>query len=98
VAQSSAYASLAHAQHAGAVEFVMNVIPKTIVGSFADGNVLQIIFFAVLFGAAMAKLGERGRPVIDGLEMYATSERTSLQPGSHADYEKHHERNESRLQ
>jgi aerobic C4-dicarboxylate transport protein len=47
----------------------MNIIPKTIVGSFADGNVLQIIFFAVLFGAAMARLGARGKPVIDGLEM-----------------------------
>jgi Na+/H+-dicarboxylate symporter len=66
----SAYTSQAHAQHGGAVDFVMNVIPKTIVGSFADGNVLQIIFFAVLFGAAMAKLGERGRPVIDGLDLF----------------------------
>ena len=65
----SAYTSHAASQQGGAVEFVMNVIPKTIVGSFADGNVLQIIFFAVLFGAAMARLGHRGRAVVDGLEM-----------------------------
>lgn len=65
----SAYTSHATSQQGGAVEFVMNVIPKTIVGSFADGNVLQIIFFAVLFGAAMARLGHRGRAVVDGLEM-----------------------------
>lgn len=52
----------------GAVDFVMNIIPKTIVGSFADGNVLQIIFFAVLFGAALARLGNPGRMVVDGLD------------------------------
>jgi aerobic C4-dicarboxylate transport protein len=65
----SAYTSRAAEHHGGVVDFIMNIIPKTIVGSFADGNILQIIFFAVLFGAAMARLGVRGRPVIDGLEM-----------------------------
>lgn len=64
-----AYASQAHAQTGGAVDFIMNIIPKTIVGSFADGNVLQIIFFAVLFGAAMAHLGARGKPVVDGIDL-----------------------------
>ena len=64
-----AYTSQARAQTGGAVDFVMNIIPKTIVGSFADGNVLQIIFFAVLFGAAMARLGARGKPVIDGIDL-----------------------------
>jgi aerobic C4-dicarboxylate transport protein len=64
-----AYTSQAHAQTGGAVDFIMNIIPKTIVGSFADGNVLQIIFFAVLFGAAMARLGARGKPVIDGIDL-----------------------------
>jgi aerobic C4-dicarboxylate transport protein len=65
-----AYTSQAHAQTGGAVDFIMNIIPKTIVGSFADGNVLQIIFFAVLFGAAMARLGARGKPVIDGIDLF----------------------------
>jgi aerobic C4-dicarboxylate transport protein len=64
-----AYASQAHAQTGGAVDFIMKIIPKTIVGSFADGNVLQIIFFAVLFGAAMAHLGARGKPVVDGIDL-----------------------------
>jgi len=47
----------------------MNVIPKTIVGSFADGNVLQILLFAVLFGAALSRMGDKGRPFIDWLDM-----------------------------
>jgi len=68
-ASISAYTNQAATQKGGAVEFIMNVIPKTIVGSFADGNVLQIIFFAVLFGAALAKLGARGKTVVDGLDV-----------------------------
>jgi Na+/H+-dicarboxylate symporter len=51
----SAYTSIAETQHAGAVDFIMNVVPRTIVGSFADGNVLRILFFAVLFGCALSK-------------------------------------------
>ncbi|MGJ7506137.1 dicarboxylate/amino acid:cation symporter [Variovorax sp. GT1P44] len=65
----SAYTSVAETQHAGAVDFIMNVIPRTIVGSFADGNVLQILFFAVLFGCALSKMGARAKPLIDMLDL-----------------------------
>ncbi|MEJ8825318.1 cation:dicarboxylase symporter family transporter [Variovorax humicola] len=66
----SAYTSAAETQHAGAVDFIMNVIPRTIVGSFADGNVLQIIFFAVLLGAALSKMGARAKPFIDMIDLF----------------------------
>ena len=66
---NAAYTSMAETQHAGAVDFIMNVIPRTIVGAFADGNVLQIILFAVLFGAALSKMGPRTKPFIDMLDM-----------------------------
>ena len=56
------YAALAPQQ--GAVPFLMNVIPATIFGAFAEGNVLQVLFIAVLFGAALSRLGERSRPLI----------------------------------
>ncbi|MDM0110098.1 dicarboxylate/amino acid:cation symporter [Variovorax sp. J22R24] len=65
----SAYTSVAETQHAGAVDFIMNVIPRTIVGSFANGNVLQILFFAVLFGCALSKMGARAKPLIDMLDL-----------------------------
>ena len=39
----------------------MNIIPQTMVGAFADGNVLQVLFISVLFGFALTKLGERGQ-------------------------------------
>lgn len=46
-------------------DFLMNVIPETAVDAFAKGDILQVLFFAVLFGAAMASLGERGRRAVD---------------------------------
>ncbi len=50
------------------VGFLMNIIPTTIVGAFADGDILQVLFFSILFGISLALVGERGRPVTDFLQ------------------------------
>jgi aerobic C4-dicarboxylate transport protein len=47
----------------GTVEFLMKLIPTTVVNAFATGDVLQVLLFAILFGCALAMLGERGAPV-----------------------------------
>jgi aerobic C4-dicarboxylate transport protein len=47
----------------GTVEFLMKLIPTTAVSAFANGDVLQVLLFAVLFGCALAMLGERGAKV-----------------------------------
>ncbi|MEO5958810.1 MAG: C4-dicarboxylate transporter DctA, partial [Opitutaceae bacterium] len=47
------------------VEFLLKIIPKTFVGAFAEGEVLQVLLLAILFGAALAKIGEHGQPVIN---------------------------------
>jgi len=47
----------------GTVEFLMKLIPTTVVNAFATGDVLQVLLFAVLFGCALAMLGERGKHV-----------------------------------
>jgi aerobic C4-dicarboxylate transport protein len=47
----------------GAVGFLMHVIPTTMVGAFADGDILQVLVIAVAFGAALSLVGERGRTV-----------------------------------
>jgi aerobic C4-dicarboxylate transport protein len=47
----------------GTVDFLMKLIPTTVVNAFATGDVLQVLLFAVLFGGALAMLGERGAPV-----------------------------------
>ncbi|MBI3212968.1 MAG: C4-dicarboxylate transporter DctA [Mycobacterium sp.] len=46
------------------VEFLLNIIPVSIVSAFAENALLQVLFFAVLFGLALAKFGEKGPPVI----------------------------------
>ena len=38
------------------MDFLLNIIPKTIVGAFAEGEILQVLFISVLFGIAMAAL------------------------------------------
>ena len=47
----------------GTVEFLMKLIPTTVVSAFATGDVLQVLLVAVLFGCALAMLGEHGKPV-----------------------------------
>lgn len=47
----------------GTVDFLMKLIPTTVVSAFATGDVLQVLLFAVLFGCALAMLGARGAPV-----------------------------------
>ncbi len=42
------------------IDFVMHIIPDTVVGAFATGDILQVLFFAILFGFALMALGERG--------------------------------------
>ena len=49
----------------GFVHFMMNVIPNTFVGAFAEGNILQVLFISVLCGFALILLGPAGKPLID---------------------------------
>ena len=46
-------------KHASFMDFVMNIIPDTIVDAFAKGNVLQILLFSILLGIALAHCGPR---------------------------------------
>jgi len=59
------------AQDQSIVAFLMNVIPATVVGAFADGDILQVLFFSIPFGIALAMVGDRAQPVIDVLESAA---------------------------
>jgi aerobic C4-dicarboxylate transport protein len=67
----SSYVSKAKEQ--GTVEFLLNVIPSTVVGAFAEGNILQVLFFAILFAFALQALGERGRGLLDIIEQVSKS-------------------------
>jgi aerobic C4-dicarboxylate transport protein len=55
------------------VDFLMHIIPNTVVGAFAEGEILQVLFFAILFAFALFMLGERGKPVLNFIDIISHS-------------------------
>ena len=53
------------------VGFILNIIPATIVGAFANGDILQVLMFSVVFGFALHRLGAYGKPVLDFIDRFA---------------------------
>lgn len=53
------------AHDASIVDFLLNIIPKTLISPFVSGDILQVLFVAVLFGLAVAAVGEKGKPITD---------------------------------
>src|ERR1700723_354122 len=60
------YAGQAKAQ--GVTEFLMHIIPTTIVDAFAKGDILQVLLVSILFGFALSAIGARAKPLLDFLE------------------------------
>ncbi|MGB3068903.1 MAG: dicarboxylate/amino acid:cation symporter [Ottowia sp.] len=58
-------------QMQGTVDFLLHVIPTTVVDAFAKGEILQVLLFAVLFGFALHKFGGRGTLVFDFIEKFS---------------------------
>ncbi len=50
------------------IAFIMDIIPKTVVSAFVDGNILQVLLFALLFAFALQAMGSRGKPVLDFID------------------------------
>jgi len=61
-----AYAGQAKAQSLS--EFLMHIIPNTIVDAFAKGDILEVLLVALLFGFALSAVGPRGKPLVDAIE------------------------------
>src|SRR6202012_2030470 len=57
------YVKQAEAQKS--VDFVLNIIPDSVVGSLARGDILQVLLFAILFGFSLMALGERAHRLRD---------------------------------
>jgi aerobic C4-dicarboxylate transport protein len=53
------------------VDFLMNIIPNSVVDAFAKGDILQVLLFALMFGFALSALGEKGKPVYDFIDKTA---------------------------
>lgn len=57
------YATAAKGQ--GVVDFLLHLIPKTFFSAFVEGDVLQVLLLSLLFGLALGRLGDHGRPVLN---------------------------------
>ena len=54
----------AKAKEQGIIEYLMHIIPSTVVGAFAEGDILQVLLLAILFAFALQFMGERGKPLL----------------------------------
>ncbi|MES3006638.1 MAG: dicarboxylate/amino acid:cation symporter [Pseudomonadota bacterium] len=56
------------AENQSTVDFLLNVIPTTVVDAFARGEILQVLLFSLLFGFALHAMGETGKPVFNFID------------------------------
>ncbi|TWI67386.1 aerobic C4-dicarboxylate transport protein [Pseudoduganella lurida] len=63
------YAAKAH-QQGGALDFLLNLVPNSVVGAFANGDMMPIILFSMLLAIALARLGKPVEPFVDMLDMF----------------------------
>lgn len=54
----------------GFVDFLMNIIPENVFGALSSGNLLQVLFFAVLFGFALSKIGTYAEPAVRVMQSF----------------------------
>jgi aerobic C4-dicarboxylate transport protein len=63
----------AAAKSTGFVDFLLNMIPSSVVDALAKNDILQILVFATMLGIALSRMGRRAKPVVDFLESFSNS-------------------------
>ncbi len=63
----TAYTSTA-AKSQSTTDFLLNIIPNSVVDAFAKGDILQVLLFAVLFGFALSAMGKKGKPIYNFID------------------------------
>jgi len=53
--------------------FILDIIPKTAVDAFTQGNILQALLVSIFFGFALLRLGKHGKPIVDGIERFSSA-------------------------
>ena len=64
----SVAAYMTQSKATNAVDFILHIIPDNIINALSNGDLLQILFFSVLFGIALSKIGEKAKPVLKGIK------------------------------
>lgn len=57
----------------GVVDFLLNIIPENIVNALSNSNLLQVLFFSVLLGFALSKMGVKAAPLLKGIRSFETA-------------------------
>src|SRR5579862_980192 len=52
-------------------QFLLNLVPASAVGAFAEGEVIPVLFFSLMFAFGLLALGSKGRPLVDGIHSAA---------------------------
>jgi Na+/H+-dicarboxylate symporters len=61
------------AEKTGAVDYILHIIPDTVVGAFAEGEILQVLLFAILFAFGIHFVGDRGKPLLAVIDLTAAA-------------------------
>jgi aerobic C4-dicarboxylate transport protein len=57
------------AKQIGFGQFLLGIVPESAIGAFADGDVLPVLFFSLMFAFALLAMGPKGKPIVDGIEI-----------------------------
>jgi aerobic C4-dicarboxylate transport protein len=63
----------AAAKSSGFTDFLLNMIPSSVIDALAKNDILQILMFATMFGVALSHMGRRAKPVVDFLDAFCNS-------------------------
>lgn len=70
IQEASAYLSATH-PIGGVSDLILNMIPRTFLSAFVDGEMLQVIFIAILFATGLILTGHLGKPLVEGMQTLA---------------------------
>lgn len=71
VKKAEGYATASKEQNV--TDFVMHVVPKTVVSAFTEGDILQVLLISVLVGVALTKMGPRANPLVHAITLASTA-------------------------
>ena len=67
--QNAVRSYVAQAEERTLTDFVLHIVPDTAISAFTSGEILQVLFIAILFGVGLALIGERGARLLDSLRV-----------------------------
>jgi len=65
---SSVQGYISTSAHQSVASFLLGIVPDTLIGPFTRGDILPVLLIALLFGFALARLGDRGRGIVQGID------------------------------